>query len=159
MTDDNVIDLEAPYGRKKDGTPKKKHSGGFARGGAAYAGEPGVVSKGDGWGGAARGKGSDAPVGPKPENMKPYRDMPPAERERVSAAKAYREMTEAEVAIEMRQKLLDLARNAAREETQLSAATALDNRVSGLPTAKNVNVDADSLRAWMLAVEDEEKAG
>ena len=140
---DNIVDLAAPYGRKKDGTPKRK-PGGWR--GKLDHGPGSHTSAGDGWGGEAKGAGSSVPVGPKPENMQ----IGAASKEN-REAKAYREMQDAEVAAEMREKLLVLARGAEREETQLSAASALLNRIEGLPIARKADTPngetVDEMRA------------
>ena len=138
MTDDNVIDIDAPYGRKKDGTPKKKHSGGFARGGAAHAGPP----KGEGWGGPAKGAGSSAPVGPKPENMRGAQGLgPPTPTMRET--KRLRDLAKEEAEMIMREKLFTLGQAAEREETQLSAAVAFLNRSEGMPIARQLTAEVD----------------
>lgn len=130
---DNVIDIEAPYGRKKDGTPAKKR-GGF-RAGRPYAGP----AQGPGWGGQAKGAGSSVPVGPKPENMT-NSGAPSAE---MRAAKRLRDLAKEEAEMIMREKLFDLGQSAAREETQLSAAVAFLNRSEGMPVSRNLNAEAD----------------
>jgi hypothetical protein len=143
MTDDtnNVIDLAAPYGRKKDGTPKKKRGGvrpgsGFSRTGAAYNGD----TKGDGWGGPAKGAGSSVPLGPKPENMRAD-----------GAAKEYRERKsekvrdrQARVAM-MEDKLFDLAMGAEREETQINAAAKLHAIYEGTPVQRSITAAVDDV--------------
>jgi hypothetical protein len=59
-------------------------------------------------------------------------------------AQVRREDEEA-AAQEMRQKILNLARTAQREETQLSAATAYLNRVEGQPIARTLAAKVDDI--------------
>ena len=88
------------------------------------------AGKGAGWGGPAKGAGK--PPG-SPEAGRPPRD--------VAALKAASREARIEA---LKQKLADLAFNAQREETQLSAAVALLNREEGLPVARQISATVDS---------------
>ena len=98
------------------------------------------AGKGDGWGGPATGAGSVVPLGPKPEKLL---RGPPTREQR--AAKAYRDMADAQIASEARETLLAIMRTAEREETQLAAACKLLDRIEGLPVARVTTTPADDL--------------
>jgi hypothetical protein len=55
----------------------------------------------------------------------------------------------------LKAKLEDLAFNAAREETQLSAAVALLNREEGLPIARQLTADASVEQVLRIEIIDE----
>ena len=138
-------DPDAPYGRKKDGSPKKPS--GFQRGGSQYR-PPTNGSKGDGWGGAAKGPGSAVPVGPKPENLTKGGVIP----DEVKAAKAEREAAKQARAERMLDLIGDIAdgkppgaATEVRVETQLTAAIAYRTHVVGPPktTIAHVGGGAD----------------
>lgn len=88
----------------------------------------GAASKGDGWGGEAKGSGA-APFKPGNKASAGPRDM----------------TTNEEKAERLRQHIYKLAEGAEREETQLSAAIAWLNRVEGMPVARNLNINSNAV--------------
>lgn len=65
---DNIVDMEAPYGRKKDGTPKRPNA--WQQRGQGKVEPRGAAigdTRGKGWGGPAKGAGNH---GPGPGRMK-----------------------------------------------------------------------------------------
>lgn len=144
MSDDNIvpIDPEAPYGRKKDGTPYKRspetRAAWLSSVKATNDKPSNGVGKGDGWGGPA----SNMPHFERsPANLTPG---PPTLAER--QAKAYRDMTAQQVIESRKEKLFNLSENAEREETQLSATIALLNRLEGMPVSRSISATIDDLR-------------
>ena len=93
---------------------------------------------GEGWGGPARGAGAASPRAGA-LSLIPGQ---PAEKRAIGAAKR---QSEAETAAELREILLQLARHAEREETQLTAACKLLDRIEGLPIARTVNAADDAI--------------
>ena len=138
-------DPEAPHGRKKGGTPKKAHSGGFARGGKAYAGPPKGVGAGDGWGGPAKGEGVNPKASPEAgaEALAQYRSLTEEQRERLAQIRALREIEKEERLALMEDNILHIALTAEAENVRLSASTALANRLGGMPIQAN-KVEAET---------------
>jgi hypothetical protein len=105
-------------------------------------------AKGAGWGGPAKGAStSRIKAGPEGDAIRAMRwdpDKTVAREERIAALKA---------------KLEDLAFNAEREETQLSAAVALLNREEGLPVARQISATVDSAeKVLRIEIVDEPSA-
>ena len=114
----------------------------------ARGGPPsGMPAAGPGWGGDANGPG---------------RDLTAAENRGLPRANP---LSDAEIAVEMRRKLYDLAHGAEYEQTQLAAASKLLDRIEGLPIARvqaDVNTFAqvsdepaphvDQVAAWSAGV-------
>lgn len=124
MTD---TDPAAPYGRKKDGTPRKPT--GFQKGGSNYAGEP-RSTKGDisgpGWGGAAKGAGGPPITTDTTAELNRLRNDPDQQRARAERGEL------------MVRRIEDLALGAEHEPTQLAAAIAASNRHLGAPLQRSV---------------------
>ena len=97
------------------------------RGGTRYGNG---VGKGQGWGGPARGAGT------RLEPNHTYNTMD------IETRRKLRERKE-ELAEEMKAKIYELALAAKRQETQLSAAMALLDRLEGKAISRNVNMDVD----------------
>lgn len=87
------------------------------------------AGKGDGWGGEAKGAGNHG-AGPGRPTV--------AEAPAIQADKAARLDA-------VKNKIFDLAMNADRQETQLSAAVAFLNREEGTPIARSITVQTDDL--------------
>ena len=87
------------------------------------------AGKGDGWGGPAKGAGNHGPSagGLTTEALAVVQADKAARLEAVKA------------------KIFDLAMNADRQETQLSAAVAFLNREEGTPIARSITVQTDDL--------------
>lgn len=96
------------------------------------------VGRGDGWGGPARGAHISTPYGPFSADHQPPPPDPAerAERRRLAAEKQAR-------IDQLIENLGDLALNAEREETRVSATVAALNRLDGLPVATNKNLNAE----------------
>jgi len=92
-------------------------------------------SKGDGWGGPAKGAGRVADP------------RAPLFGHGNKIAAGPHDMSGADTARRMKAHIERLAFEAAREETQLSAAIAWLDRHEGKPIARNLNMDADDLAA------------
>lgn len=105
-----------------------------ARGGKLTPRHGNGAGQGDGWGGPAKGKGSDV------EDIR----IPGASAEKRALSATKRER-EAAIAEEMRAKLLKLARSAEREETQLAAASKLLDRIEGQPIARQISATVDDV--------------
>ena len=103
--------------RPNNRAPTKFGSKGVGVGGPAKG-----AGAGDGWGGSARGDAAIA--GPEA--------LIPGQPEEKRLRSTMRERKAAEVAEEMKDILYDLAYNAERQETQLSAAGKLLDRIEGL---------------------------
>ena len=114
-------------GRAKPGAPKSdaKQTVGTRRGNGS-----GHASKGDGWGGPANGAGTQYVAG----EVQPLQGQG-----NTAAVVASREARIARV----RDKIFDLAENAQREETQLSAAIAYLNQELGMPIQRSINANVD----------------
>jgi hypothetical protein len=93
---------------------------------------------GDGWGGPARGAST---AKPRANASALIPGQPPGKR----AITEVRRQSEAEIAAEMREKILHLARYAEREETQLAAACKLLDRIEGLPVVRTIMAKDDEL--------------
>ena len=95
------------------------------------------IGKGAGWGGPAKGPGSDAPrhefEGPGPGRGNYSKD---------GEARLERQARHAE---EMKEILYGLAHDASREETRMNASEKLLNRIEGLPVQRVLNADVDPL--------------
>jgi hypothetical protein len=102
------------------------------------------AGKGDGWGGPPKGAGRGPKLGPKPANKAPnWTAQPPrgspekiARRKKAKADKAAR-------IEQFNNELADLALNAPRDETRLSALIAALNRLDGLPIATQRNLNTE----------------
>lgn len=104
------------------------------------------IGQGAGWGGPARGAGRGGAARAYTAGCPTRRTFPggqgdPGKRVARDEERASRAAT----ADELRAHLSHLAFHAEREETQLSAAVALLNRIEGLPVARNVNLAVDDL--------------
>ena len=95
------------------------------------------AGKGDGWGGPAKGA-----------SVAEDRLLPSywagGTTSAAGDAKRARDAARSEAA---QDKLYELTMGAKREETQLSAAVALLNRIDGMPIARNLNANVDDLAA------------
>ena len=125
---DDVIEFPTPPGGHKRKRPSGKQPEGR---GTGSKGE----GKGTGWGGPAKGAGRG------PETLIPA--QPP---EKVAASEG-RKAREAKLAEEMRDIVSTLARTATREETKLTAAIAMLNRIEGAPVQRNINASVDDVAA------------
>ncbi len=117
------------------------------------------VGQGPGWGGPAKGAGVWS-ANPYTTHTPTRRTIPggkgdPGKR----AARDAKRLTQCAKADELRALLSDLAFFAEREETRLSAAIALLNRLEGLPVARNVNVAVNDISKMSDAELEAEIAG
>ena len=133
MTDDNIIDLSAPYGRKKDGTPRKPT--GFQRGGAAFKSEASGIPAGGFIPSPPKGAGAG------PEALIPGNG--PEKRAMGEAARLNQEIA-AEEARQLMYKIMH--DGAAGPATQLQAADKLLNRIEGAPIQRNINASLDDIQ-------------
>ncbi len=92
--------------------------------------------KGESWGGAARSPG-------EPKGLRANKLMPAPFAPGNQAAASSRRGAEAAQAL--KDHLFDLARNAERQETQVTAAVAWLNRHEGTPIARNINLTPDDV--------------
>ena len=118
------------------------------RGGWKHNPKPasGIPAKGEGWGGPAKGASTSRIKPGDPDGIQALsRDASVADRReaRIAALKA---------------KLEDLAFNAQREETQLSAAVALLNREEGMPVARQITADATVEQVLRIEIVDEQRS-
>lgn len=90
--------------------------------------------RGDGWGGATRAPGE--PKGTRAD--KTLALFKPANQAAVNRRGS-------EAAQALKDHLFDLARNAERQETQVTAAVAWLNRHEGTPIARNINLTPDDV--------------
>lgn len=124
MTDDKIIDLSAPYGRKLDGTPRKPR--GFQRGGSEYRPSSGTPAggfiaspaRGDA---AIKGAGALIP------------GQPPEKRALTEKNQLNREVA-AEEAMQMMYSIMHDTE--AGHATQLQASEKLLNRIEGAPVQR-----------------------
>lgn len=93
--------------------------------------------KGDGWGGPAKGAHDPIPRADPETSLTPGCDAEKRHSERVR--------DRAERVRLMEDKLFDLTMTAAREETQITAATALHAIYEGRPVQRNVNMEVDDV--------------
>ena len=108
------------------------------------SGIPAGGTHSEGWGGPAKGAGKGPAYGPTTaetfEILRAKKASAPPE------VKAKRKKAKADKAARVEQfndHLADLALNAAREETQVSATIALLNRLDGMPRQRNENENRD----------------
>ena len=120
------------------------------------SGEKSLRGKGDGWGGPPKGAGRGGEArNSRPEKNRPdvapkvpsFADAPKAGpgRGHVSVSGEDRRARDAERSEIAQEKLFSLVTTANRQETQLSAAVALLNRIDGMPIARNLNANVDDL--------------
>lgn len=135
MTDDpdNVVDI----------TPKKrKATGAFAKGSPHNKPPIKFGSQGTGYGGPAKGKGSDFPVGPRPEVM----TRGPVSADMI-ARKAARLAIEATRVEEFHDKIYAIATDpTVSPETQLNAAYKGIVLAEGNPVQRSISATLDDLR-------------
>jgi hypothetical protein len=130
---DNIIDLSAPYGRKKDGTPKKPR--GFQRGGAAFTSGPSSIPAGGFIASPPRGAGAG------PEVLIP--GQPPEKRAMGEASRMTREEA-AERAFQVNVEIM-LDQNEPGA-TRSMAAERVANRVEGTPVQRVINATLDDIQ-------------
>jgi hypothetical protein len=110
------------------------------------------VGKGDGWGGPARGVGRGGPA--KPFTAHSPTRHPGARNPKKAEARRVRSAEKAAWTEQWIQLLGDLALNAEREETQVSACIAVLNRLEGTPAARSKTVaNNKSLVGLILATQ------
>ncbi len=119
----NIIDLSAPYGRKKDGTPRKPT--GFQRGGAAFKSEASGIPAGGFIPSPPKGAGAG------PEALIPGNG--PEKRALTEQNKLDREKA-AEEAMQMMYSIMH--DETAGPATQLQASEKLLNRIEGAPVQR-----------------------
>lgn len=107
----------------------------------------GYFSAGDGWGGPAKGSRDLGPprafTKDDPNQVRYTAEKRPDMSEEAVQRRKVLADAEEERQKQMRDHIGDLALNAAREETQLSAAIAYLNRSEGLPVARSVNQNTE----------------
>jgi hypothetical protein len=117
----------------------------------------GGIGTGDGWGGAAKGAGRGGPARPFQAGNVTRVSFHTGQGDPAKAEKRRALLAEQEARNQQMIDLLyELALNATREETQLSAAVAALDRLEGKPVrrSKNVNFDAGpSLEELILAAQ------
>lgn len=155
MTENNIVDLEAPYGRKKDGTPKKP--GGWQQRGRGKVEPRGAAigdSRGPGWGGPAKGAGRHDGSGGRPRNGSPEQ----LERLRTNEEMRERAMMKIDalidskldhVALSASQAMLDRIEGKA---IQRVAATPGGETVEELRTIDSAQLTADEREAMRKAL-------
>ena len=136
MTDDNnIINLEAPYGRKKDGTPKKKPgSAPISPNHPMYK-----PAQGQTWGDVGRKPGYRPALGAA--GLMPGA-MTVEKRALADRNKLNRERAAEEAAQIMYEKM----HHAEHETTQLAAAKLVREMHEGTPIARQVTVEVDDVR-------------
>lgn len=87
----------------------------------------GPASKGNGWGGEAKGAGAPMFVAGNQAAAGPH-DM----------------LTDAVRAQKLRDELYTIATTSERDDTRVSASVALLNRIEGMPVARNLNINRDA---------------
>lgn len=97
--------------------------------------------KGQGWGGPAKGAGSDAPSFSDSLENRIGGVEPFDEQVRQSAAE--REVMRKEQAEELKDELYRIGKHGLRESDRVPAITAFLNRVEGMPIARNVNLNTE----------------
>ena len=142
MTDDNIIDLSAPYGRKKDGTPRKPT--GFQRGGAEYRPPSGIPAGGQ----------LNGPAGPNdhsacgkpmngPDALRPFNENPALLAERAAQNKFNAERE----AQEMLEIMLTIAKDITQHpSTRLLAAEKTRNQIIGTPISRQITATTDDVQ-------------
>ena len=98
-------------------------------------------SRGDGWGGPARGAGSTAPMHPP---FEPGNDV----------AAGFHDMSGEQVAARLKEELFDIATKAKREDTRVTASVALLNRIEGMPVARNLNINSEAGASVQIYIPD-----
>lgn len=138
MTDDP----EAPYGRRKDGTPRKPSAVQLRNEARGYVSKG--AGMGEGWGGPANGAGNTKPF--EEANIAPLmrRANPDAYRARLADKERLREDAMAVY--------IEVMETSDAEPMRLSAATHLLNRIEGTPMQRVITADAAAtLEALILA--------